>query len=97
MKKVIVMTLVTILVLTLALDAFGTTQSTEVTFEVGDGYKIYIPPTATIVKDENTGAGIGAMNIYFTECHVNGVNIALETNSNFTTCWNLRNIKPSEK
>ena len=90
MKRVITIAFVTMLALVLALSAYGTEQATDVIFEVGSNYKLYIPPTATLNIDSLTGNGIGTMNIYFTECHVNGVNIQLKTNDNFEMTWHLR-------
>ena len=84
MKKVIAICISAMLVLALALAAYGQNTSTEVTFEVSDTYVLYIPPTAMIGNN-----GTGTMNIYLMEGRVDSVEISLNTNDNFGNTWQM--------
>lgn len=84
MKKVIAIGVTAMLVLVVALAAYGQNNSTEVTFEVSDSYVLYIPPTATIGNN-----GTGTMNIYLMEGRVDSVNVSLTTNKNFGVTWQM--------
>ena len=88
MKKVIAIGFAAMLVLALALAAYGQNNSTEVTFEVSDSYVLYIPPTATIGND-----GTGTMNIYLMEGRVDSVNVSLTANANFGNTWQLMGVR----
>ena len=84
MKKILAIGVAAMLVLVVALAAYGQNNSTEVTFEVSDSYVLYIPPTATIGNN-----GIGTMSIYLMEGRVDSVDISLNTNDNFGNTWQM--------
>ena len=88
MKKVVAISFAAMLVLALALAAYGQNNSTEVTFEVSDSYVLYIPPTATIGNN-----GTGTMNIYLMEGRVDSVNVSLITNDNFGSTWQMVGVR----
>lgn len=88
MKKAVAIGIAAMLVLALALAAYGQNNSTEVTFEVSDTYVLYIPPTATIANN-----GTGTMNIYLMEGRVDSVNVSLTTNQNFGNTWQMVGVR----
>ena len=77
MKRILVIGITTMLILALALAAYGN-NTTEVTFTIEDTYELVIPSTATINSD-----GKGTMSIYLTTNRVDGVSIRLEYNNNY--------------
>ena len=88
MKKVIAIGVTAMLVLAVALAAYGQTSTTEVTFEVSDSYVLYIPPTVSIGSN-----GTGSMNIYLMEGRIDSVCVSLNINDNFETTWQLKGTK----
>ena len=88
MKRIVAMALTAMLILALALAAYGQTSSTLVTFEVSDSYVLYIPPTVSIGSN-----GTGSMNIYLMEGRIDSVDVSLNINDNFDTTWQLKGTK----
>lgn len=92
MKKIFTLALTAMLLLTFTLAANGDTSSTEVQFEISDSYVLNIPATASI-----SSTGVGSMNITFTECHVDGVTITVNSDSFVGGCWYLTGTRTGNK
>jgi hypothetical protein len=92
MKKVFTLALFVMLLLAFSLAANGDTSSTEVQFEISDSYILNIPAVASI-----SSTGVGSMNISFTECHVDGVTITVDSNSYNAPYWYLTGTRTGNK
>ena len=92
MKRMLIIYITMMLILSLALAAYGN-NTTEVYFTVEESYELVIPSTATISSD-----GSGTMNIYLANSHVESVNIQLLINDNYDYGkWQLLGVKNNNK
>ena len=82
MKRIIVIALLTMIILSLILTAYG--DETEVAYVVNADYVISLPATTTYISKE-TGADL---TVSFSECHTDGAKIYISSN-NFNSGWRL--------
>ena len=83
MRRILVIAVSTMLVLTLALAAYGNNQ-TEVILDLNSSeYDIDIPSTVDVPIN-----GTGTLNITLTKCHTDGVKVKIDGDS-YNGRWNL--------
>ena len=82
MKRIIVIALLTMIILSLILTAYG--DETEVAYVVNADYVISLPATTTYISKEK-GADL---TVSFSECHTEGAKIYISSN-NFNSGWRL--------
>ncbi len=89
MKKVIALAFATMMLLALALAAYGTENEIRVEYDMTDvsGYEIDIPASVPM-----NASGVGTLPIDITMCHENGVAVTLRS-SNYSNGWRMKGTR----